>query len=65
MRRTLKTSEESFILNWMKHFLRAKNYRATPMDLLIFGLVLLGLCVSGPNSTQVSILEVLNSFWRN
>ena len=52
MKRTLKTSQESFILNWMKHFLKARNYRATPMDLLIFGLALLGLCVSGRSSTQ-------------
>ena len=52
MKRTLKTSQESFILNWMKLFLRVKNYRATPMDLLIFGLALLGLFKSRDEKTR-------------
>ena len=64
LKKTLKT-EESFILNWMKHFLKARNYRATPMDLLTFGLALLGLFVWGRSSTPVSTSEVLNSSWRN
>ena len=64
MRKTLRTSEESFILNWMK-LPEGEKLPRDPMDLLIFGLVLLGLFVSGRNSSQVSILEVLNSCWRN
>ena len=30
MRKTLRTSEESFILSWMKHFLKGTNYPRDP-----------------------------------